>query len=98
MTSLSMENTSNVSIAAVNSSDGDLNVISIFQDSKGDYWFGTQSQGVYRYDGKSFVHYTEQDGLANNQVQTIQEDKAGHMWFGTGAFGVSRYDGRTITT
>ena len=98
MTALSMKNTSNVSIAAVNSSDGDLNVISIFQDSKRDYWFGTQSQGVYRYDGKSFVHFTEQDGLANNQVQTIQEDKAGHMWFGTGAFGVSRYDGHAFTT
>lgn len=98
MTSLSMEKTSNASIAAVNSSDGDLNVISIFQDIKGDYWFGTQSQGVYRYDGKTFIQYTEQDGLANNQVQTIQEDKDGHIWFGTGAFGVSRYDGHAFTS
>lgn len=98
MTSLSVEKTSNVSIAAVTSSNDDLNVISIFQDSKGNFWFGTQSQGVYRYDGKAFIHFTEQDGLVNNQVQTIQEDKAGHIFFGTGAFGVSRYDGKAFTT
>jgi ligand-binding sensor domain-containing protein len=98
VTSFSNEQKPLASKATDTSADDDLNVISIYQDSKGVFWFGTQNQGVYRYDGNEFTHYTEQDGLANNQIQTIQEDKAGHIWFGTGAFGVSQYDGLTFTT
>lgn len=74
------------------------NILSLFQDRNGNYWFGTQNMGVYRYDGKTIVHFTEKDGLSNNQVQTIQEDKSGNIWFGTGGFEVCRFDGRTFTT
>ena len=74
------------------------NVLSIFQDSKGHYWFGTQSLGVYYYDGKTLLRFTETNGLANNQVQNIQEDHLGNIWFGTGVFGVTRFDGQTFTT
>lgn len=74
------------------------NILCIFQDKKDNYWFGTQSTGVYRYDGKTFAHFTLKDGLSGNQVQTIQEDEAGNTWFGTGGFNVSRFDGKTFTT
>lgn len=82
------------------------NIQCIFQDKEGNYWFGTQSQGVYRYDpsvsfkkgGKPLIQLTEKDGLSNNQIQTIQEDKAGNICFGTGGFGVSRFDGQSIMT
>jgi ligand-binding sensor domain-containing protein len=73
------------------------NILCIYQDRKGHYWFGTQNQGVYRYDGKNLILFTEKDGLSNNQIQTIQEDKLGNIWFGTGGFGVSRFDGQTFT-
>lgn len=76
----------------------DENIRSIFQDSKGNYWFGTNSNGVYRYDGKMLLQYTVNDGLSDNQVQSIQEDEFGNLWFGTGLFGVSRFDGNTFTT
>lgn len=94
----------NLAIFGTNSStEIDNNIRSIFQDKKGNYWFGTNGAGVYRYDpsqpvGKSLTQFTEKDGLANNQVQSIQEDNLGNIWFGTGGFGVSRYDGRTFTT
>jgi ligand-binding sensor domain-containing protein len=69
----------------------------IFQDSKGNYWFGSHNEGVSLYDGNSFKYFTINDGLADNQIRSIQEDKNGTIWFGT-ANGVSSYDGKNIRT
>lgn len=63
----------------------------ILQDSKGNYWFGSHNEGVCFYNGISFVYYTTNEGIANNQIRTIQEDKDGKIWFGT-AKGVSVYN------
>ncbi len=72
-------------------------VLSIFQDKNYNYWFGT-NDGAYCYNGKNLFRFTHKEGLAQDQIQTIQEDNAGNIWFGTGGFGVSRFDGQTITT
>jgi ligand-binding sensor domain-containing protein len=72
-------------------------VLTIFQDKNYNYWFGT-NDGAYCYDGKNLVRFTHKDGLAQDQIQTIQEDNAGNIWFGTGGFGVSRFDGQLFTT
>ena len=53
----------------------DENIRSIFQDRKGNYWFGTNAAGVYRYDGKTLIQYTVNDGLSDNQILKIQEDE-----------------------
>jgi ligand-binding sensor domain-containing protein len=60
----------------------------VLEDRKGDLWFGTRDSGVYHYDGKSFRHFTTNDGLASNTAISIYEDRAGNIWFGA-----SRYDG-----
>ena len=52
-----------------------------FQDRKGNLWFGTSNEGVYRYDGKSFTQFTKKDGLSDNDVKAITEDKAGNILF-----------------
>jgi signal transduction histidine kinase/ligand-binding sensor domain-containing protein/DNA-binding response OmpR family regulator len=39
-----------------------------------------------------FEHYSQEDGLSNNQVQCIFQDIRGFMWFGTSQ-GLSRFDG-----
>lgn len=75
----------------------DKNIRSIFQDRNGNYWFGTNSEGVYRYDTKTLSQFTVKDGLADNQVIHIQEDDLGNIWFGTGAFGISKFDGAKFT-
>ena len=67
-------------------------VRSIFEDSKGRFWFGSHQEGVCLYDGGEFIYYTVSDGLSDNQVRTIQEDQAGVMWFGTGN-GITSFDG-----
>jgi ligand-binding sensor domain-containing protein len=66
----------------------------IFQDSKGNYWFGSHNEGVGFYDGKSFEYFTTSDGLSDNQIRSIQEDKNGKIWFGT-AKGANVYDKKT---
>ena len=67
----------------------------ILQDSKGNYWFGSHNEGVGYYDGRSFKYISIQDGLADNQIRSIQEDENGIIWFET-ANGVNSWDGRTI--
>jgi ligand-binding sensor domain-containing protein len=70
------------------------------QDKAGNLWFGTTGEGVYRYGyqqddtigkEKSFIQFTEKDGLSSNTVWSILEDKEGNIWFGT-ANGICRYN------
>lgn len=72
-------------------------VRSILEDSKGNYWFGSDHEGVCRFDGESLTYFTEEDGLSNNQVRTILEDRKGVIWFEMGN-GISSYDGERIIT
>ena len=74
----------------------DQQIRSIFQDSKGVYWFGTNNSGVYRYDNQTLTQFSISNGLADNQVLSIQEDQNGHLWFGSGSFTVSCYDGQEV--
>ncbi|MBV6441589.1 MAG: hypothetical protein EPGJADBJ_03275 [Saprospiraceae bacterium] len=70
-------------------------ISAIFQDSKGNYWFGSNREGVAVYNGKSFIYFTNKDGLTDNQIHSIQEDQKGVIWFNTQQ-GVSSYNGTTI--
>lgn len=71
----------------------DNNIRSVFQDSKGNFWFGTNSAGVYRYNQKSLIQFTVKEGLADNQVVHIQEDDSSNIWFSSGNFKITRFDG-----
>jgi len=68
-------------------------VTSIFQDSKGFIWIGTQD-GLNLYDANSiriFKHdVTNKNSVANNYIQNICEDENGSIWIAT-AIGVDRY-------
>lgn len=61
------------------------------KDKKGNVWFGTQTMGVCRYDGKSFTWFTEK-GLSGPAVRALFEDKNGNLWFGNNGNGLFRYD------
>ncbi|MDQ3046356.1 MAG: hypothetical protein M3R27_02330, partial [Bacteroidota bacterium] len=67
-------------------------VNTIFQDSKGYLWFGTQGGGVSRFDYKTFVNYTRKEGLVGNDVTFVTEDRKGNVWIATSE-GVSMFDG-----
>lgn len=68
-----------------------------YRDSRDYLWFGSNVEGAYCYNGKTFTHFTMEDGLPNNKVCAITEDNLGNIWFGT-AKGLSRFDGKTFTT
>lgn len=56
----------------------------IFQDKNNNYWFAIDGDGAYKFDGRNFYHFNEENGLCNNHVRSIQEDKNGNIWFATG--------------
>ncbi len=68
---------------------------SIFQDSKGNLWFGTIGDVVVRYDRKTLTYFSNPDGFNSNSVFSINEDKTGNLWFGTDQ-GVYKYNGKTF--
>ncbi|HEY6163081.1 MAG TPA: two-component regulator propeller domain-containing protein [Bacteroidia bacterium] len=73
------------------------NIYCSFRDKKGDLWFGTMGEGIYRYDGKTFTQFTVSNGLCNNYVYAIIEDVNGDLLFGTG-YGVCKFNGTTFAS
>ena len=71
-------------------------VTSIFEDSKGNLWFGTNGNGIARYDGEKLYYFKTKDGLPSDRVTGIIEDSNGTFWIKTGE-GVSRYNGKNFT-
>lgn len=62
-------------------------VRSIFQDSRGYMWFGT-NDGLNRYDGysmKVYKHDPDDPGsIADSYVESLYEDSMGNIWIGAG--------------
>jgi len=63
-------------------------------DPEGNAWFGTFDDGVFKYDGYSWVNYTSTNsGLISDYVIAIAYDGEGNVWFGSCDKGVSMFDG-----
>lgn len=58
---------------------------SIYQDKKGDMWFGSGGNGLFHYNRKQneLYNYTETDGLCNNTIYGITEDANHNLWLTT---------------
>lgn len=70
-------------------------IFSIFQDSRGYLWMGSEGGGVSRFDGKKFNNYNKKNGLIGTTVRDIFEDSKQNLWFATDG-GVSCYNGYKI--
>lgn len=68
----------------------------VFQDRDGQFWFGTNSDGVCRYDGTSLTYLSVEQGFGGHAVRGILQDGDGAMWFATDG-GVSRYENGKFT-
>lgn len=68
----------------------------VFQDREGRYWFGTNDDGVARFDGESLTFFTVRDGFGGNAVRGIVQGSDGEMWFATDG-GVSRLRSGKLT-
>lgn len=69
----------------------------VFQARNGDYWFGSDGQGAYRFDGTTLVRFTTKDGLSGDRVREFQEGKSGRIFIGT-LTGISKFDGKGFAT
>lgn len=67
----------------------------LFEDSRGQIWIGTSGGGLNlavknSLNGEiSFRHFSSEEGLINNVVQSIEEDNNGNLWISTES-GVSK--------
>ena len=73
----------------------------LFRDGSGNFWIGTNEQGLICFHPKSgimerFQHDPARpSSLGNNTVQSICEDGSQNLWVGTTGGGLNRFDPRT---
>lgn len=63
-----------------------------FEDEDGNYWFGSEGKGLFRFPGEKFVHYNESTGLISDLILNVNQDHLGAMWIGTYDKGLMRMD------
>jgi ligand-binding sensor domain-containing protein len=73
----------------------DKSIFVIFEAKDNAFWFGSDGQGVYRWDGKAILHFTTAHGLSGNRVRSIQQDRSGNILVGSDG-DVSQFDGRAF--
>jgi len=70
---------------------------SIHRSDEDHLWVGTRSDGIFRFNGQTWQHYSEQDGLAAGRIRDILQTEDGSIWASTPE-GISRFDGQAWTT
>jgi ligand-binding sensor domain-containing protein/serine phosphatase RsbU (regulator of sigma subunit) len=75
-------------------------MVTMFKDSRGDFWFGTYNGGLYRKVKSSgqMKFYDMRDGLAKNFVSYITEDYRGNIWIGTYGGGITLFHDEKLLT
>lgn len=66
-------------------------ITSVTQDKQGVFWIATIRNGVYRYTGNNFTHYTHADGLPSDITYNIICDSLNRIWVCSSA-GLSVFD------
>jgi len=73
----------------------------IIENSKGNFWIGTQGGGISHFNTKNekFIHYNHQpnnvNSLSHNDVSSIIEDRLGNLWIGLRGDGFNYYNTKT---
>ena len=78
-------------------------ITSLCRDLQGNTWIGTEDQGVWRFDpsapkDKQYTHFTQKDGLGDDNAYALACDKAGRIWLGSLNHGVSVFNGKQWKT
>lgn len=73
----------------------DAKINDLHEDRFGNLWIATDN-GLTRYDGVNFFHFTQEEGLTNPKLLKIITDGKGSLWFITPT-GVEKYDGKNFT-
>jgi ligand-binding sensor domain-containing protein len=82
---------------------GKVAVGPMLQDKAGNIWFTGKTiraggeGGIWRYDGRSCVHFAGGKGMDDLSIWCMTEDNAGNIWIGTNDTGLYRLDGKTFS-
>ncbi|MFN8239673.1 MAG: two-component regulator propeller domain-containing protein [Bacteroidales bacterium] len=72
-----------------------FNTTCLFEDSKGNIWFGTYNGGIFKY-VMSESRMEEIDlikmGMATNWISCFEEDSRGRIWVGTWGGGIALFE------
>ena len=71
------------------------NLMMVYQDRKGNFWFGSWESGLYQYNGRNILHYNTENGLPSNRIEEIKEDHLGNVYFNTSR-GIIRFNGKSF--
>jgi len=67
----------------------DVMVKCLLRDSHGMLWIGTWENGIYRYDGKTFVNYSRLGEVQLKKVTCLYADQRGKLWAGLMEAGIA---------
>ena len=71
---------------------GNNYIHSVYKDSKGRIWFGTDGKGITVLQNGKFIHFDKSSGLKDEHVYSFTEDKKGRIWFNTKDAGIYCYN------
>ena len=73
-----------------------MQVTSLFQDSRGYIWAGTK-EGLNCFNGDKIISFEEKEGLISSYIHDIAEDPSGNIWVSTRK-GLVCFDGSEFTS
>ena len=72
----------------VGSEAGIMDVRAITQDRSGALWIGSDDTGLFRQDGRGFVHYGRERGVPETAIWALWPAADGSIWAGTKSIGL----------
>jgi ligand-binding sensor domain-containing protein/serine phosphatase RsbU (regulator of sigma subunit) len=72
-----------------------INIRSIAEDKKGDIWFGTLGNGVYKYQKDTILNLSSKNGLLSDYCYSLTVDNQNRIWIAHHG-GISRITGDTF--
>jgi ligand-binding sensor domain-containing protein/AraC-like DNA-binding protein len=63
--------------------DSEPEIVSLYEDSKGILWIGTNGDGLLRRDEGETTAFTTAEGLRDNYIYSLMEDGHGNLWMST---------------
>jgi len=70
---------------------GGVIVLDLVHDKQDNLWIATQGNGIFQYNGNTFIRYTGRQGLPGNTVTRLLCDAEGSIWAGFYENGLGRF-------